>query len=117
MFGALVQGLTDFNPAGIDLVMKDIEVLNSMAAEHTPAICKVSIASYPYIADEYHILNSGSALGYKNGPILVSRHKIYPDEVKDLTIAIPGEQTTANLLLEILFAGVKKKKVYLFSDI
>jgi 1,4-dihydroxy-6-naphthoate synthase len=117
MFGGLVQGLTDYDPSGLDLVMKDIEVLNNLAAEHHTTISKISFASYPFIADEYQILNSGSALGYKNGPILVSRRKIYPDEVKDLHIAIPGERTTANLLLEILFPGVKQKTTYLFSDI
>jgi 1,4-dihydroxy-6-naphthoate synthase len=117
MFGALVNGLTDFNPSGLEVIMKDIEALNSLAMEHQTTISKISFASYPFIADEYQILNSGSAIGYKNGPILVSRHRIYPDEVKDLHIAIPGELTTANLLLEILFPGVKKKTAYLFSDI
>lgn len=117
MFGSLLQGMTDFDPAGLELILKDIEELNIMAREHKTAITKISFASYPFIANDYQILNSGSALGYKNGPILVSRKKIYPDEVKDLHIAIPGELTTANLLLEILFPGVKQKSVFLFSDI
>jgi 1,4-dihydroxy-6-naphthoate synthase len=117
MFGALLQGLTDFKPDRLDLLMKDIEELNMMAGNYQTAISKISFASYPFIADKYQILNAGSAIGYKNGPILVSRHKIYPDEVKDLHIAIPGLHTTANLLLEILFSGVKQKTSYLFSDI
>jgi 1,4-dihydroxy-6-naphthoate synthase len=117
MFGSLIQGLTDFNPSGLELIMKDIEVLNTMAKDHISTISKVSFALYPFIADEYQILNSGSALGYKNGPLLVSRYKIYPDEVQDLHIAIPGKLTTANLLLEILFPGVKRKSIFLFSDI
>lgn len=117
MFGSLVQGLTDFDASTFDLIMKDIEVLNTLASEHQVNISKISFATYPFIAHEYQILNSGSALGYKNGPLLVSRHKIYPDEVKDLHIAIPGKLTTANLLLEILFPGIKKKTTFLFSDI
>jgi 1,4-dihydroxy-6-naphthoate synthase len=117
MFGSLVQGLTAYNPSDFDLIMKDIEVLNTMAGNHQTSISKISFASYPFIADAYQILNSGSALGYKNGPILVSRYKIYPDEVKDLHVAIPGKLTTANLLLEILFPEVKQKTAFLFSDI
>jgi 1,4-dihydroxy-6-naphthoate synthase len=117
MFGYLVQGMTDFDPSTLELIMKDIEVLNAMAGAHQTDIGKISFASYPFIANDYKILNSGGAVGYKNGPILVSRKKIYADEVKDLHIAIPGELTTANLLLEILFPGIKQKSVFLFSNI
>jgi len=117
MFGSLVLGHTDFNPSGFDLIMKDIEILNTMAADHKTDISKISFASYPFIAKDYQIISSGSALGYKNGPILVSRKKVYPDEIKDLHVAIPGKLTTANLLLEILFPEVKRKSVFIFSDI
>lgn len=117
MFGALVQGLTDFNPAGLELFMRDIEVLNSMTGSGQCTISKISFASYPFIAKDYQILNAGSAVGYKNGPLLVSRYRIYPDEVNDLHIAIPGRLTTANLLLGILFPGVTRKTEYLFSEI
>ena len=63
------------------------------------------------------LLNSGSALGYKNGPLLISKHKIFPDEVEHLKIAIPGKYTTANLLLGIAYPNLKIRKEYLFSDI
>jgi 1,4-dihydroxy-6-naphthoate synthase len=43
--------------------------------------------------------------------------KIYPDELKDCKIAIPGESTTANLLMQIFFNEAQNKNVYLFSDI
>ena len=49
--------------------------------------------------------------------MLISKHKIYPDEVNDLRIAIPGKNTTANLLLSIAYPYVKERKEYLFSDI
>ncbi|HSH50180.1 MAG TPA: MqnA/MqnD/SBP family protein, partial [Bacteroidales bacterium] len=58
-----------------------------------------------------------SALGKNNGPLLISKHKIYPDEVNDAQIAIPGFNTTANLLLSIAYPDAKNKKAYLFSDI
>ena len=61
--------------------------------------------------------NSGSALGRGNGPLLVSRYKIYPDELHDARVAIPGEHTTANLLLNKIYPSVKDRRAYLFSDI
>jgi 1,4-dihydroxy-6-naphthoate synthase len=117
MFGSLVKGFTGFDHSSLDLVMKDIEVLNTMASEGLTEITKISFATYPFIARDYQILSAGAALGYKNGPLLVSRDRIYPDEITDLHIAIPGRLTTANLLLEILFPGVKRKTAFLFSDI
>ena len=52
-----------------------------------------------------------------NGPLLVSRRKIYPDELGDARIAIPGEHTTANRLLGLLYPAAADRRAYLFSDI
>ncbi len=117
MFGSLVKGLTKYDPSGLELTMIDIEELNMMSENNLVDICKISFAAFPFISKDYQLLNSGGALGYKNGPLLVSRRKIYPDEVKELHIAIPGKLTTANLFLEILFPDVKQKTSFLFSDI
>jgi 1,4-dihydroxy-6-naphthoate synthase len=56
-------------------------------------------------------------MGFETGPLLVCRKKVYPDELNDAVIAIPGENTTANLLLTILFPDARRKKIFLFSDI
>jgi 1,4-dihydroxy-6-naphthoate synthase len=48
---------------------------------------------------------------------LLSKEKIEPDEVENLTIAIPGKYTTANLLLGIAYPNIAARKEYLFSDI
>jgi 1,4-dihydroxy-6-naphthoate synthase len=77
----------------------------------------LSYHAYAYIAQDYVLLNSGSALGRNNGPLLISKHKIYPDEIDNLKIAIPGKNTTANLLLGIAFPKATNKNEYLFSDI
>ena len=57
------------------------------------------------------------ALGFRNGPILISRRKYHPEEVGQLSIAIPGEFTTAHLLLKIAFPTAGTKRVEIFSDI
>ncbi len=107
------------NTSGImfSVFFDDIENLNQSCIRHVPDICKISTAAYPSIADHYQILTAGSAIGYKNGPVLVSRKKIYPDELSSVNIAIPGFTTTANLLLTNLYPDAKNKKAYLFSMI
>jgi len=117
MFDAMVNGKIDTEGLTFDLKMTDIENLNQYAAESAIDITKISYAVYPKISADYQILDSGSALGHGNGPLLVSKTKIYLDQVDDLHIAIPGVNTTANLLLSIAFPDCNKKTSFLFSDI
>lgn len=115
IFDAMVHGRIDTEGLEFSLIMADVEELNNLAFKGSVDITKLSYHAYASLVDSYVLLSAGSALGYKNGPLLISRHKIYPDEVSDLKIAIPGKNTTANLLLSIAFPKVKEKKEYLFS--
>lgn len=117
IFDAIVNKRINLEGISFEPVLADVEELNKMAIESIPDVTKLSFHAYAYVSDHYKILNSGSALGYKNGPLLISKQKVYPDEVNDLVIAIPGKYTTANLLLGIAYPDVKMKKEYLFSDI
>ena len=117
MFEALTHGRIPQPVKEFDISMSDIEDLNRSAIDNQPDVSKISLGVFPEIIKHYRILNSGSALGFKNGPLIVSRRKIYPDELSDAQIAIPGIHTTANLLLSILFPEVKHKTECLFSDI
>jgi len=117
MFDALVNQRIETGNLSFIAEMTDIEKLNQYALSSEFDILKISYAAYPQVSKNYQILNAGSALGHANGPLLVSKNKIYFDEVEDLHIAIPGVNTTANLLLTIAFPDIKKKTEYLFSDI
>ena len=117
IFDAIVNKRINLEGISFEVVLADIEELNTMAFELIPDVTKLSFHAYTHVSDHYKILNTGSALGYKNGPLLISKKKVYPDEVSDLVIAIPGKYTTANLLLGITFPDIKEKKEYLFSDI
>ena len=117
MFDALINKRIHAEGLSFLLELADIEKLNRHALEGEFDILKISYALYSQVSANYQILNSGSALGYANGPLLVSKAKIYPDEVEHLHVAIPGANTTANLLLTIAYPNVKKKTEYLFSDI
>ena len=117
MFDAMVHQKIDTEGLEFETHLADVEALNHLAFDETAAITKLSFHAYAYVADKYKILSSGSALGYGNGPLLVSKRKIYPDELADAKIAIPGKYTTAALLLKIAFPQAKNFSEYLFSDI
>ena len=117
IFDAMIHQKIDTKGLEFDVIMGDVEELNRGAFSGEIDITKLSYFAYAHIAENYKLLTSGSALGRGNGPLLISKHKIYPDEVRDLKVAIPGKNTTANLLFSIFFPNVKEKKEFLFSDI
>jgi 1,4-dihydroxy-6-naphthoate synthase len=117
IFDAMVHGRIDTEGIEFDYFLADVEELNRRAFTGNVDITKMSYHAYAYAANNYLILDSGSALGRKNGPLLISKHQINPDELSDKVIAIPGKYTTANLLLGIAWPEAKNKKEYLFSDI
>ena len=117
MFWAMLHRQIDTLGLTFSVEMRDIEQLNRAAAEQEFDIVKISYAHYPKVSQAYQLLTAGSALGFGNGPLLVSRRKIYPDEIPYLRIAIPGTDTTANMLLTIAYPTATGKKEYLFSDI
>lgn len=117
MFDAMVHHKVDTEGLEFDLTMCDIEELNSLANSGLVDVCKISYGVYDLLSESYKILNSGSALGRGNGPLLVSRHKIYRDELAGLRLAVPGLHTTANMLINRLFGEITDRRPYLFSDI
>ena len=76
----------------------DVEALNARAERGEAEVTKISIAAYARIRERYALLRSGGAAGFGVGPIVVSR------TARDVggRIAIPGERTTAALLLNLL---------------
>ena len=117
MFWAMLHRQVDTFGITFSVEMRDIEQLNHAATEQEFDMIKISYAHYLKVSQAYQLLTAGSALGFGNGPLLVSRRRIYPDEVPFLRIAIPGVDTTANLLLTIAYPTATDKREYLFSDI
>ena len=117
IFDAMIHHKIDTEGLDFEVVLGDVEELNQKALNNTLDVTKISYHAFSKIVENYVLLDSGSALGYKNGPLLISKHKMYPDEVKDSKIAIPGFNTTANLLFSIAFPDSQNKTEYLFSDI
>ena len=117
IFDALVNGKIDTEGLETEYFMADVEELNRRAFSSEADITKISCHAYAYASNDYLILDSGSALGYGNGPLLVARKKLSDEEVINARIAIPGRFTTANLLLSVAWPDARNRKDYLFSDI
>jgi len=99
IFYAMLHKKIDNHGLNFKSHLFDIAELNKMASMGRYDITKLSFFAYFKLMDKYDILDSGSALGYGCGPILISRSKNI--SLKNAKIAIPGEMTTAHLLLKI----------------
>lgn len=117
IFEAMVHGRIDTEGLEFDWFLADVEELNRRAIEGSVDITKMSYHAYARAAAGYLILDAGSALGRNNGPLVVSRRLLDPGELNDSLIAIPGVNTTANLLFSIFWPEATRKREYLFSDI
>lgn len=114
MFDAIINRRIDLDGFDIDVTYLDIEQLNAAALEHRYDITKCSTAILGAVGDSYALLDSGSALGRGNGPLLVRRR----GETAPLKrIAVPGEHTTANRLVKTLFTDIEERVPMLFSEI
>ena len=82
-------------------VLEDIESLNKKATEGRYELTAISYHAYPYVADKYVLLSSGSSVSDGYGPVVVSTKSIGMDELKGKRIAIPGTMTTAFLALKL----------------
>lgn len=117
IFDAMVNNKIDTKGLTFTTQLEDVETLNRWAIEGKLAITKLSFGVYQKVKDQYELLNSGSALGRGCGPLLIAKKDIPQEEIKNCKIAIPGENTTANLLFSIAFPEANNKEVLLFSDI
>ncbi|MFZ1751559.1 MAG: 1,4-dihydroxy-6-naphthoate synthase [Saprospiraceae bacterium] len=117
MFEPMVNGKIDLQGLAFDFVYADVEMLNKSAFRQEHHITKLSYNAYTRLYQQYQLLDSGSALGRKCGPLLIAKQHILEDELNNIKIAIPGINTTAYLLLKYAFPSVTHCEEWLFSEI
>ena len=81
--------------------LKDIQKLNEDARNGVYDVTAISFHAYAYVADKYALLPHGASIGDKYGPIVVSGEPRDADDIGKMTIAIPGELTSAYLALKL----------------
>ena len=114
MFDAIVNKRIDLEGYTFDVEYHDIEQLNERVLGGEAEVSKCSTALLRAVGERYRLLDSGSALGRGNGPLLV-RRKGETTPIK--RIAVPGIYTTANALIGRLFPDIEERVPMLFSEI
>ncbi len=117
IFDAVVNNKIDTRGIEFEYVLEDVEKLNNWAFEEKLDITKLSYNTFLHCVDKYALLHSGSALGKGVGPLLITKEPIDTNNVNDLHIAIPGKNTTANLLLTLAYPNATNKTEFIFSEI
>ena len=110
MFYALAKGLVKSENLEIEHILKDIQTLNKEAEILKYDVQAISFFAYPDLEKDYQLLSCGGSLGYGYGPLLVSKENVNFQELKEIknpVIAVPGEKTTAFLLLKLLLKDFK----------
>tara|TARA_R110002094_G_scaffold26970_16_gene39897 strand:- start:427 stop:1341 length:915 start_codon:yes stop_codon:yes gene_type:complete len=138
-FWAAVHGQVD-SPVVFDAELADIEALNERAVSGVDALAvtKLSLPALARCIDRYAVLNSGAALGFGCGPLVVCRDSaLQPQtmqpqtmqpqtmqpqtmQLRDLAgarVAIPGHHTTANLLLASLLPKPREVVAMRFDEV
>ena len=104
MFYALAEGKIDTGDLRYVHELSDIESLNHRALKGELEVTAVSIHAYAYLHRTYALLNSGSSMGDRYGPRLVSKTARPTDPrsaLRGLRIGVPGKLTTAYLTLKL----------------
>jgi 1,4-dihydroxy-6-naphthoate synthase len=119
IFDALVNKKIDTAGLEFDVVLEDVETLNQWALQGKLSITKLSFPAFFRSTKNYILLNAGSALGKGVGPLLITTKNLQysTEDVENATIAIPGENTTANLLLSFAYPRANQKTAMIFSAI
>lgn len=126
-FHAMVHNHVDTEGLSFTVELTDVDRLNKSAAEGKYDVCKLSYHAFFYLSDHYAMLRAGSAIGYNNGPLLVTRKEsvsffnddgsVHRNMLANLKVAIPGEKTTAALLLKVAYPECVKLTPVVFSEI
>ena len=117
IFDALVHGRVEADGFRFSERLEDVETLNRLAADAVLDVTKVSYGALPHLLRDYVLLRSGGALGRGCGPLVVAREAIDPAELASKRIAIPGRNTTANLLLRLFAPDAAPGIELVYSDI
>ncbi|MCC6283969.1 MAG: ABC transporter substrate-binding protein [Phycisphaerales bacterium] len=120
--------ILDTGPFRFRAFAHDVQRLNRRAIDRGDLdVSAISAHAYPYVCAQYAITRSGASMGEGYGPKVVVRQRGGPSSLSDLwarlradpelTVAIPGRQTTAYLVLRLLAGRDVPVREMLFSDI
>ena len=114
-FHAMLHDCVDTGPFLFNPHIHDVETLNLKAFNKEFQVTKLSIFAYLQLKDSYQMLDSGAALGYGCGPMVVARSPDIP--LREARVAVPGMYTTANLMLKLWDPEIRNVEITSFEKI
>lgn len=118
IFDALINKKMDTGDLEFEAILEDVQTLNEWAKDGRLDITKISYGVLPLLLNDYVLLNAGGALGKGVGPLLISKYEVRKmNDINNMHIAIPGENTTAHMLFSLAFPKAKHKHFTIFSAI
>jgi len=117
MFHGVATGRLRLRGHEFDVHLHDVETLNRMALSGVYDVTKLSFHAWLLAAQRYEMLGAGAALGYGCGPVVVSRNPIAPADLPRCRLAVPGELTTAHMLLRLWRPDVTDKVFVRYDEV
>ncbi|MBI4542133.1 MAG: ABC transporter substrate-binding protein [Gemmatimonadetes bacterium] len=114
MFYALAAGKVATDGRTYEHEQADIETLNRRAMAGELEVTATSFHAYAYVHRRYVLLPHGASMGDGYGPRLVAREPAPSDPraaLGERVVAVPGERTTAALVLRLYRPGVRTRVV------
>ncbi|MGB2952271.1 MAG: MqnA/MqnD/SBP family protein [Gaiellaceae bacterium] len=101
MFWALAEERVDTRGFTFEHVLRDIQTLNEWALDGKLEVTALSLHAYPFVQERYVLLPHGASMGAGYGPVVVAREPLSADDLRGIEIAVPGQLTTAFLVLRL----------------
>jgi 1,4-dihydroxy-6-naphthoate synthase len=101
----VASGTVDARGYEFEPVIEDIQTLNEWALEGRLEVTAMSLATFPHVADRYVLLPHGASMGSGYGPVVVAPELLSFDDLRVTEIAVPGELTTAYMVLRMVLGG------------
>jgi 1,4-dihydroxy-6-naphthoate synthase len=111
MMAPLALGWLDPDGFEFEFVRKDIETLNQEALEARYEVSAISFGVYPEVRKSYELLTAGSSIQEGTGPMVVAKRTMSLEELRTVTVAIPGARTSAYLTLKRWMPGLRTELV------
>ncbi len=117
MFYALANSKIDTGPYRFVHELVDIETLNRRAFAGELELTAISLHAYAHLAEIYLLCACGASMGDRYGPMVVAKRPLPIEQLKSITIAVPGELTTAFLALRMCIGSEFSHVVVPFDQI
>ena len=117
IFYGLVHGKVPCPGIKFNQQLEDVETLNQLALKKQLDLTKISYHALGHLRENYVLLRSGGALGRGCGPLVIAAQETSMAKLRGKKIAIPGQLTTANLLLQLYSTGYENLLILPFDKI